>query len=194
MGAIKHPPTPLQLETLDQAANILDRSIPRQDWLYKAYKTLRYTGMHSSALYRPEANAREIQAEGTLIIRWSRPMKGAKKGIKNNWKEVQGIPKSTNIDFDIGEFYQANLRSKRKPGTWKVYIHDRIKKFGEANGIPGLSPNSLRHSMFIILGREMGLTKGDISVMTGTSIRTINQYYETEGMATVTQRMRSKGW
>ncbi len=193
MGSTKHPLTAQEVILLDTAISKIDRTTNKGAWLYKALKVFRYTGLHSSALYRPEANIREINQAGTLIIVWSRPMKGAKKGVKNYWKEVKGVPKSQHLDFDVSEFYQDNLRSKRKNSAWKQLIYDRLQVFGKEIGIPELSPNTLRHTAFMIFF-EMGIPEIDISDMTGTSIKTIREYYNRMGPKSRAELMKKQGW
>jgi len=193
MGSTKHPLTAQELQTLDMAISRIDKTKTKAKWLYKALMTFRYTGMHSSALYRPESNIREINRDGILTVVWFRPMKGGEKGKKNYWKEVRGVTKSKAIDFNIEVFYKANLRSKRKYPAWKQLIYDRVNNFGKGIGISHLSPNTLRHTSFMLFF-DMAIPEKDIVEMTGTSIKTIRDHYKRLGPKSTAELMRSKDW
>jgi integrase len=190
MGTAKDPLNTQELTKMDNEVN----KESTRSYDQKLYKLLRYTGMHSSCVYRKESNIREIDIDGITHIVWARPMKGAEKGKPNNWKDVEGVPKSVNIDFDTREFYLSNLKKKRNKGAWKVYINNRIKAIGVSAGVSGVSPNSLRHTFLMLMVHELKIPKKDVCLMAGCTLKTIDSYYDKLGKKSRAKLIEESGW
>ena len=191
MGVSKEPYRGTALKHLDNTAKDCDKI---SEWAKKAYKLLRYTGMHSACLYRPESQIREQVKNGINHIVWSRPMKGAVKGKKNNWEEVRGVPKSRAIDFDVREFYLQNLKSKRNYPAWKVKIHYNIHQIGKKADFDDVSPNTLRHSFLMELREVYDFPKKDIAEMAGCTIETLDKHYNSLGTKDAASKLKDMGW
>lgn len=190
MGVSKSPLRGQALLKLDAAG----RSNDFTEWVQRLYLVLRFTGMHSACVYRPEANIRGIDRNGVIHIVWARPMKGAEKGRKNYWKDVAGVPKSRFIDFDIHEWYLQNVQSKRKYPAWKSKIHYNIKEIGIKAGFTDVSPNSLRHSFLMELMEVHKFPKADVCAMAGCSINTLDKHYNTLGPEDRARKLIEAGW
>jgi hypothetical protein len=186
MGVTKEA---LTAEELAKIENVVARYEKDTDE-HRIFYSLRCTGMHSCCLYRPEANVRVIDG----FVRWSRPMKGKERGRPGVWAENRGMILHPRLDFDIGAFYRTNLKSRRKRGAWKVYIHGLIRRLGVEAGIPGVSPNSLRHTVMMNLHHELGIPKKDVAEMMGCSVRTIDKHYDRLGERTTAEIMKKKSW
>jgi hypothetical protein len=197
MGVAKEPYRGSGLKALDDKASELynhPKGTEKETWYYKLYLVLRFTGMHSSCIYRPESNIREVNINGITHIVWSRPMKGAEKGKKNYWREVAGVPKARTITFDVRDFYLQNLKSKRSYSTWKSLIHYKIHKLGINAGFTDVSPNTLRHSFLMEMLEVYDFPKLDVSKMAGCSQNTLDKHYNSLGATDRARKLKEKGW
>jgi len=189
------PHSEQEMILLDNYIETLDQTKPKQLELYRMYKSFRYTGMHSSCLYRKEALPHyKDDGGGDELVVWSRPMKGAEKGKSNNWRELEGVPRHKELDFDIKEYYEKNLKHTRKPGTWKDYINKKMRALGKAAKVRNVTPNSIRHTFLMEMIEKHKLPMLDVSLIAGCTIGTLKKYYEKIGKKGRTQRLRDSGW
>ena len=109
---------------------------------------MRYTGAHPSALLDPRYKFEEYHEGGTTFIRWLRPKKTGREAytIIPKAKRIANI----NVNVVIKELQSRKRRCSRQ------YLYELCRRVGEAAGIPGVSPMTLRHTLAVdLLSRGM---------------------------------------
>lgn len=158
--------TPLNLAELQKLEMAALRKGKDTD-SYKVFMILRYTGMHVSVLLDRKHELHEENDEGDIMLVWQRPKK---KGV---WARTS-ILKSKRIDFDIGDFIQKvyNRRSYKRS---RFYIYRLIKDLGLDAGVPGVSPQSFRHSVAVLL-LDSGHSESFVCDLLNISRKTLKWY------------------
>jgi len=147
----KEPLKDEQFEKIRTKMNSVDKLTD----IYRAYKLIAYTGMHSRVLFPFDYNDDKTHikeynlhtskdGKGRDVLVWDRPKK---KGAKA-FTEVLHHPE---IDFDVDEFVKEirSRASKYKRST--NYAHKLIKEVGEKIKVYDMSPLTLRHTLAVKL-------------------------------------------
>lgn len=184
----KLPMTQEELDKLEAVAC----SYPKDSDQYRTYLLLRYTGMHVCCLYRKESRIKELKINGHTYIRWSRPMKGKIKGVKNLWEILPGLVKHQKIDFNVEDYYNKIVKRKRKTGY--MYFYRIIKEIGDKGGLSDISPNTLRHSLAVYMIEDIKLSFQDVADILGCSVQTLHKHYAKIGKKATDERFIAAGW
>jgi len=182
---------PVTTEELDRAEAVA-MTYPKDSDHYRVFLILRYTGMHLCCLYRRESRIREIKTNGHIHIKWYRPMKGKRNGVKGLWEPVSGIIKHHKIDFNVEDYY--NQLAKRKRRTGNMYFYRIIGEIGDRGGVESMSPNTLRHSLAVYLLDDLGMSHQNVADILGCSIQTLHKHYAKISKKAVDDILIKAGW
>lgn len=192
MGTQKLGHNSEQLARLENEARKLIGT--KDEFIYKAFMLIRRHGCHVSVIenWKGWSELRtEIANTGVKRILWYRTMKGGnpKKNLAHTEHKLH-----KSITFDVDEFSKWNnklwSRKARRTGS-QSYLRG-LTALGERAGVPGVSPNSLRHSIGLELAR-LGFNRSEIKQFLNCSDDSLD-YYLKHASQGLDERLEDKGY